>query len=94
MIHIIERALTHILMSGSVYLIGFFALHWAMRKNAKRTMQILPGLLCAALIGWREAYDVAQGQPLLKAYTDYASWLIGMALAIWGLARYRKVRGV
>ncbi len=89
---ILERGFTHVLMSGSVYLFAFFALHFAMKRWPKRTMQIVPALLAAAFIGWREAFDVAHGQPEIKAYTDYASWLFGMALAIWGLTRFRKVR--
>ncbi len=91
---ILERGFLHIFMACSFYLIAFFALHCAMKRWPKRTLQIVPALLAAGFIGWREAYDVAHGQPLVKAFTDYSSWLIGMALAVWGLQRYRKMRNV
>jgi hypothetical protein len=88
--HILERAILHIFSAASVYLLAFFALAWAMRRNAERTMQILPGLVGALAIALREPFDVANGQPVLKVITDYLSWLVGMTLAIWALTRYRK----
>lgn len=88
--HIVERAFLHICMGTTVYLGAFFALRWGMRKNPVRTMAVLPALLSIGFIGWREAWDVAHGQPLLKAFTDYASWAGGMALGLWLLYRYRK----
>lgn len=89
-LHILDRAFIHIFSATAVYLIAFMALRYALRRNAKWTVKIVPALIAIGFIGWREAYDVAHGQPLIKAYTDYASWTIGMTLAIWGLKRYAK----
>lgn len=89
-LHILERAFLHICMGVTFYLGAFFAVRWGMRRNPIRTMEVLPALLAIGFIGWREAYDVSRGQPLLKAFTDYASWTGGMILALWLLYRYRK----
>jgi hypothetical protein len=50
---------------------------------------LIAGLFVFAFSTMREAYDVSQGQPLIKAFTDYASWMIGVSLSIWGLYRIR-----
>jgi hypothetical protein len=88
--HILERSLLHVLMSGSVYMMAFFVLHFAMRKNTKLTMAVIPALVVVGFIGLREPFDVANGQPLAKVITDYISWGVGMTLALVSLARYRK----
>jgi hypothetical protein len=36
----------------------------------------------------REAWDVANGQPLVKVVTDYMSWLLGTGFGAWGLHRW------
>lgn len=90
--HILDRAALHILMGAGVYLIAFFIMRWAMRRNPELMRDVIPAMLAAGFIGWREAWDVGHGQPLVKAFTDYASWIIGTGLATWGLRRFRKER--
>lgn len=92
LLHILDRSIIHIFSSAAVYLLAYFGLGYAFRKSVAWTMRVLPALVAIGFIGWREAYDVAHGQPLLKAYTDYASWTIGMGLAIWGLQRFIKAQ--
>ncbi len=87
-LHIAERSFLHFFMSGTVYLISYLVLRACMAGNPDWTLRIVPGLIAVGFIGWREAYDVSKGQPLLKAYTDYASWLLGTVLAIALLYAY------
>jgi hypothetical protein len=91
MTHILERAIIHIFSATSAYLLAWFTLQWALRKWPVWTPIVLPAILACAIIGNREAFDVANGQPLIKVFTDAVSWIIGMGLAIWGLHRFKKL---
>lgn len=90
--HILERAIIHIFSALTVYVGLSIVLEWCFRKHRDWTIKLMPALLGIGFIGWREAYDVANGQPLLKAYTDYVSWAIGMACAIWLIRRFIKIK--
>lgn len=95
-LHIIERGLIHLFSAMGLVVGTFFALQTLHRrlKNSWLPTNIggrllLSGLLVFGITAMREAWDVANGQPLVKAFTDYASWLIGLALGIW--ATYRLI---
>ena len=89
MLHILERAIIHIFAGTTVYLMAYIVLCWCIRKSVW-TMRIVPALIAVGFIGWREPYDLANGQMLVKVYTDYASWVFSMALALFLLRRYEK----
>lgn len=89
--HVLERAIIHLFAGGSVYLLTYLLTDYAQKKWRLWKM-VLPALLAVGFIGWREAYDVANGQPFAKAITDWISWGLGLALAIYGLQRYIKLQ--
>lgn len=96
-VHVIERFLIHFTAAPALLLIASIALRfWARKKPNSmfppRTMEqtLLYGAVIAfALTALREAFDVANGQPLFKAPIDYVSWLLGLGVAVWGLYRWR-----
>ena len=94
--HILERFFIHVFASASLVL----GSTWLIRVVAKKLPRFVPAhwmhqLVLAALLVFafstlREAYDVAQGQPLVKAFTDYASWLLGCGGSVWLIYRFVK----
>jgi hypothetical protein len=52
---------------------------------------LIAALAVFAFSTLREAYDVSVGQPLVKAFTDYASWIIGTGVGAWGLYRIKNL---
>jgi hypothetical protein len=64
-------------------------LNWLQRKT-KWYPYIVTGILLFSITATREAWDVAHGQPLIKAFTDYASWIVGAGFSAWGLYRFKK----
>jgi hypothetical protein len=96
--HILERAGLHFICSFALVMASFFALKFWATHNRKVwkwfSTPELVFLMVAALSVWslstlREPYDVANKQPLVKAFTDFGSWFIGCATAAWGLYRFR-----
>jgi hypothetical protein len=97
-VHVLGRAALHFVSSSGILLMAFFALHFVQRKKRWPWLPALvqPQLLFAAVCVFagsalREAYDVAQGQSLAKAVCDYASWILGCGVSVWGLWRMRSV---
>lgn len=98
MLHALDRAIIHFFSSAGVCLCAFFALHYVQRRKQWPWLPSLvqPQLLFVAVCVFagtalREAYDVAQGQPLWKAFSDNLSWLCGCAVSVWGLWRFRSI---
>lgn len=89
--HIAERFFIHVFASGSVYMLAFFGMRFFRRKNAYWHALIVPALIAAGFIGWREAFDVARDGEL-KSVFDYISWSLGLGLAAWGVHRIRNVQ--
>ena len=94
--HILERAVIHFFSACSLVMLTFFALRTARRKwktswlpDSFRERLLLAAICVFALSTMREAWDVANGQALIKAFTDYASWLTGCGVATWGLYRFK-----
>jgi len=94
---IIDRAVIHIYASAGVVLMTLITLRWYCRKwptpwlpQLFQTQVLIAALLVFAFSALREAWDVSQGQPVIKAFTDYASWFIGCGLSSWGLYRIRQ----
>jgi len=95
--HMIERALIHFFASCSLTLIVYFALRFWSTSNKKvsdwvgtsnRHLLLLAALLVFALAELREPFDVASGQTVAKAVTDFISWFAGCAVSAWGLYRF------
>lgn len=96
--HIVDRFIIHFFSSAGLVLAtahGIRVLTKILRNTdwlpAEWKMRlVLSGLLVFAFSTLREAHDIANGQPLIKAYTDYASWLLGCGFSVWGLYRFVK----
>ncbi|MCI0352577.1 MAG: hypothetical protein L0Z53_24420 [Acidobacteriales bacterium] len=96
-LHIVERFTLHLASSTSLVLALAFLLRWLKRRFRTEWLSEVPAvqLTVAALLVFafstlREAYDVANGQPLVKVAFDYASWLIGAGASAYGLFRWRE----
>jgi hypothetical protein len=91
--HILDRAIIHFYAGGGLMISILIALEWARRKLAwfprprAYMFYILPCLLCLMWIGMYEAGNVANGQSLFKAWSDFFSWMAGVSLSCWGLHR-------
>ena len=95
--HILERAMIHFFSATSLVLVVFMLLRSLARRKAARWLPtswkaslVMAALLVFAISTMREAYDVANGQVLVKAFTDYISWCAGCGVAVWGLFRFAK----
>lgn len=94
--HIVERFMLHVLLSAGVLLVAMALCDWAERRwswwprLAGWWILVVPALASFALVSLREVWDVAHGQPAAKAVTDWISWILGLAAAIWGLYRLRR----
>lgn len=95
--HIVERFLIH-LFSAMGLVVGVFfglqSLHRRQKMNGWLPSNIggrlvFSGLVVFLIASMREVFDLHSGQPYVKVFTDWASWLIGLALGIW--ATYRLI---
>lgn len=96
---IMERASIHFASATSLVMITAVWVRFLQRKTHSKWLPksmyqtlIYAGLTVFAISTMREAYDVAHGQPLVKAFTDYASWLVGTGFGAWGLYRWHHFR--
>lgn len=94
---IVERFIIHFFCSCGIVLCAFFLLRMIRRRTAwiflpdeAEQQLFLAALAVFAVSTLREAYDVYCGQQLLKAFTDYASWLLGCGFSVFGLYRISK----
>ena len=95
---ILDRFVIHFFASTSLVALAFFFIRWIVRKlqsshpvDLMRWFPIvLSGLLVFAVSATREAVDVANGQPLIKAFTDYLSWFLGCAASVYAIHRLTK----
>ena len=92
-LHIIDRATIHFTSATSLVLSIAIGIRFASKKTKWLPRSLPQVLLLSAMTVFaistlREAYDVAHGQSLVKAFTDYASWLAGTGCAAWGLYRW------
>ena len=97
--HIVERIIIHFTSATSLVLMLAVLLRYLGRRfpspwlpvSMNQTL-VYAALGVFAISTLREAWDVAGGQPLVKAATDYASWLLGTGFAAWGLYRWHHFR--
>jgi len=93
MTHILERFVIHFLCSAAVLqlaLAGFWYLERKFRwwpAPHGWWAYIVPALLSFIPISFREVWDVTHGQLGVKAVTDWISWILGLAVAIWAFYR-------
>ena len=94
-LHILDRFIIHLFSSAAVLMlaqVGFVYLERRWAKFPRWLLRgwfffIVPGMFAFLLIASREIYDVAVGNPPLKSYFDYLSWILGIGLASWGRLR-------
>ena len=98
MMHALDRALIHFFASAGIVLLSLFVLRFVQKKKAwpwlpvmLQAQLVFVGVCVFAVSALREAYDVAQGQSMAKAISDYASWALGCLASIWGLWRFRSI---
>mgnify|MGYP001610261558 CR=1 FL=1 len=89
-LHILERALLHIVASTFLVVAAYFFNRFAQRKWPEWIPIGVAGLLVFSLIPLREAYDVGAGQPVIKALTDQLSWLLGTAGSAYAIYRLKR----
>lgn len=83
--HSLERFGLHFIASGTVILLLYYLLslpHWSWIPERSEQRVGFAALFVFAFSTVREAYDVAHGQSLAKAISDYASWASGCV--VWG----------
>lgn len=97
MAHIIDRFIIHFAASTFGVLALFFALRFLFRKRPSRWFSserlhllVTSALIVAASASLREPFDVAHGQSLVKALSDFISWYGGCTAAVWGLYRFTQ----
>jgi hypothetical protein len=98
-LHILDRFQIHFFASPGVMLLVLHALLYIRRKVPESQqwipvkfnhLMVLAALLVAMGAFSREAYDVSCGQPLVKAITDYISWLVGQAFGVFAIYRLKS----
>ncbi len=96
--HIIIRFFLHFISSAFFVLATYLYAQWEWRRlgwyirgrRAAMVFAVICSLPTAFIPPLREAFDVAAGQPVLKAVTDYISWFLGSSMASWMIYRLRK----
>jgi hypothetical protein len=93
-LHAIDRGIIHFFSSMGALTSAFFAFRVLVRRKPTWPLpQAIPVqlLLCAVIVVLaaflREPFDVAQGDPSWKSYSDLASWILGCACGFWGIKR-------
>jgi hypothetical protein len=98
-LHILDRFVIHLASATSLVMAATFAIMYLRRKIADsqqwipanfNSQLLLAALLVASVAFMREPYDVNNGQPLVKAFFDFASWIIGTGVGAWGLYRIKN----
>ena len=95
--HIIERALLHFFLSGSLVLAVYFVLAWLGRRwssvwipSSRESKLLVASLVVFGASTLREPFDVLAGQTGTKVVTDFLSWALGVTAAAVGLHRFEK----
>jgi len=89
---VFERYVLHIFEAAAVYLLAVAIFYWIVRKLGWRRMQgwwalVAPAVLAFLPISFREVFDVYNGDPIYKSFSDWSSWMVGFGLCIWGIYR-------
>lgn len=99
LLHIIDRFVIHFTAATSLVLglAVIFRTAYVRTKSrwlpkSMHTTLVYAALTLFAASTLREAVDVARGQLLVKAFTDYASWLLCAGFGSWGLYRWHYFR--
>lgn len=99
MLHILERGVIHFFASGSLVLATFLLYSYWSKRNTKasewlpngKSLLAFSALSVFAIASLREPIDVALGQTVTKAITDFTSWILGTGVSAWGLYRFKKM---
>lgn len=80
-----------VLASSAVLWSVWRRLDWHIRSSKQYlAFLVIVAIPSAALPALREVFDVAAGQSLLKAVSDYVSWFSGATFSCWLLYRLRR----
>ena len=93
--HTLHRTLLHIACGGSTAIAALTVWNelaergflWRLRGWS---LFVLPAIIAVFVIGLREPFDVAAGDPAVKSLIDAGSWIAGVGLselALWRLTR-------
>lgn len=85
--HAFERTYLHVFAGPAVFMGAFWGLWWLERHKVlvARGMAcyVIPCIVSAMAIFFREVFDVFNGSPLPKSFLDLASWLAGTGWGAW-----------
>jgi len=97
MLHAIDRFVVHFFSSAGALLLALFTFRYLCRRlDVDWLPSRLPAQIVFVALGvfsfatLREAWDVAHGQVLAKAITDYVSWGAGLGCSAYGLLQLSK----
>lgn len=100
MLHVIERFVIHFAAAIFLTLAAFYAMrYWGMRNckvriflsGRKSHLLVTSALVVFAIAPLREPFDVFTGNnTFIKSCFDQLSWMLGAAVAAWGLYRFQK----
>lgn len=94
-LYILERAIIHFFSAYGLVSGTFFFLQWLRKKPQVRAwlpqsylaLFVISGLVVCLFAFVREPFDIHSGQWWGKAYFDYASWVLGSVMGVWGQYR-------
>ena len=94
-LHILDRFLIHFTAATSLGLMLAIGYRYAYKRTRSQWLPhsmpetlVYAGMTLFAVAILREAWDVGQGQSVIKAFCDYLSWLLGAGFGVWGLYRW------
>ena len=98
--HVLEQFVLHFLSATCLTVAVFFGLFYWGRHNKKVSiwvsgnwihLLVTSALIIAAILPLREPYDIWRGNnTFTKSCFDQVSWFAGVAVAAWGLYRFRR----
>lgn len=102
MLHAIDRFIIHFFSSAGVLVCAVFGYAslvrrvpklaaWLPSETFNKRLVFLAVVILLFAVG-REAWDVYKGQSIAKAFSDWASWAMGLGCSIWAVIRIRNMR--
>ena len=96
---ILDRFTIHFFSAYGIVSGLWFFLNWLRKKPQVRAwipqgylpLFILSALLVCIFAFVREPWDIHAGQWWGKSYFDFASWILGSGISVWGSYRLRYI---
>lgn len=91
-LHIADRFVVHFFSAYGIVSGTWFFLNWLRKKRACQgwmpqsylELFVLSAVLVCLGASMREPFDVHEGDWWIKSYFDYASWILGSGVGVWG----------